>query len=158
MQQEVATILVFSNIYYKNNPQLIDGRSIAGTNVLFYAAKYGHVNLVRYLLEKYPKLAEEKNKYNQTIFHFLCMHDNMSTILEELRSRLDLPKENCFDKDGWHAIHYAAQGGHANIIGYLVNDCGVSIDLQQDNEYGDTAYQLACRNGHLECIKVAIIA
>ena len=50
-------------------------------------------------------------------------------------------------------FHYAALEGHANIIGYLVNDCGISIDLQQDKGHGNTAYLLACQNGHLECIK-----
>ena len=58
-----------------------------------------------------------------------------------------------FNKRGCHAIHLAAQKGHANIIEHLVNDCDVNIDLQQNKGHGNTAYLLACRNGHLDCIK-----
>ena len=95
----------------------------------------------------YNKIMNMEN----TAYQLACQNGHLECI--KLLSLLN-PNREYFNKTGWHAIHYAAQGGHANIIEYLVNDFDVSIDLQQDNEYGDTAYQLACRNGHLECIKL----
>ena len=125
-----------------------------GWHAIHFAVRGGHANIIEYLVNDFDVSIDlqQDNEYGK---YSLSAGLSETVPLEciKLLSSLN-PNREYFNKTGWHAIHFAAQGGHANIIEYLVNDFDVSIDLQQDNEYGDTAYQLACRNGHLECIKL----
>ena len=52
------------------------------------------------------------------------------------------------DKDKWTPLHYACQGGHKNIVQYLITDLRCELRARDCN--GSLALHIACGNGHLE--------
>ena len=115
--------------------------------------RWDTLNIIEYLVNDCGISIDlqQDNEYRNTAYQLACQYGHLECI--KLLSSLN-PDREYFNKTGWHAIHLAAQGGHANIIEYLVKDCDISIDLQQDSDDENTVYQVACRYGHLECIKL----
>ena len=59
------------------------------------------------------------------------------------------------DKNGSHALHYAAGGGHDEVCRYLVEELGVDVNqrVTAGRRDGRTALAWAARNGHLRTVK-----
>ena len=56
--------------------------------------------------------------------------------------------------DGWTPLHYASQGGHLNIIQYLITELGCDPTTPSNN--GTLPLHIACHNGHLNAAKYLI--
>ena len=54
------------------------------------------------------------------------------------------------DKRGFTALHHAAHGGHAELIRLLLNDYGISPNMQTQSAAQNTALHLACLHGRIE--------
>ena len=54
----------------------------------------------------------------------------------------------------WTPLHYACQGGHMNIVQYLITELG--CDPVVPNIYGSLPLHIACRHGHLDVTKYLI--
>ena len=76
-------------------------------------------------------------------------------------------------QEGWTPLHYAADRGHVNVLQVLVMaaSCDVTIsnkvvDFELCNLYGvlntvqnkQTAFHLAARSGHLDCLQLLYVA
>ena len=125
-----------------------------GWHAIHYAALEGHANIIGYfglMIVVLVLIYKQDQGHGNTAYLLACQNGHLECI--KFLSSLN-PDREYFNKRGCHAIHLAAEKGHANIIEYLVNDCDVNIDLQQNKGHGNTAYQLASRYGHLKCIKL----
>eukprot|EP01083_Nonionella_stella_P204993 746886_1 len=76
-----------------------------GSSLLMEAARYGHLNIVEYLLGKGSDV-DAINLSNQTALHFACGggYDNVVTLLLERKANPDMK-----DVDGKTALHWASK-------------------------------------------------
>ncbi|CEP09250.1 hypothetical protein [Parasitella parasitica] len=61
---------------------------------------------------------------------------------------------NSFDQDGRNALHWAASGGHADIVNYLIA-MGAIVN-SQDKDAQWTPLMIAVSAGHLEVVKILL--
>lgn len=54
-------------------------------------------------------------------------------------------------------LHYACEGGHANIVNYILSYGNYAqSQINVTDFYGRTPIQVACKNGSLECVKLLL--
>jgi ankyrin repeat protein len=63
--------------------------------------------------------------------------------------------ERLADRDGWTSLICAAEGGHADIVAYLLDRRGTDIDAETE---GPRALDYAFEGGHLEVVKLLVAA
>ena len=110
-----------------------------GTTALQSASHYGHLDIVKYLVEECHCDASEKDVAGRAALH-----------LASIRGHLNIVKylvEECHcdasekDDDGRTALSYACYHGHLNIVKYLVEEC--HCDVNAKDIHGDTALEAA---------------
>ncbi len=79
-----------------------------------------------------------------------CRSGDLESVKAEIRSGTN-PKEWW---GGWAAIHHAAVNGHCSIVRYLIEHCGVGVDVK--NPWGMTALHCAAINGHEAVVKMLV--
>lgn len=110
----------------EKKPDLIDTVSNAGTNPLFYAAKFNNEPAVNFFLKHKDsdQLINDANKYGQTLPYFAALSGN-PTLLKGL---LEIHKSKEFKKGCGsniiknleYAIKKAIEGNHPEILKYLI--------------------------------------
>ena len=60
---------------------------------------------------------------------------------------------HCFDGNGWHPVHYAANSNCQHIVGYLVRRDPFCLELQTKEVAAETPLLLACHCGGLDTIQ-----
>ena len=113
---------------------------------LYYAVKHGHLDIVKYLIEKCDSMnLQDLDDMSPVHLAAESGHLNIVKYLIETGTSVNLQ-----DVDGMSSVHWAAKGGHLDIIKYLVEKWG-SIDLQDEN--GMSPMHWAAKGGHLDIIK-----
>jgi ankyrin repeat protein len=64
--------------------------------------------------------------------------------------------ENRAGYEGRTLLMAAADGGHADVMQYLLDRPGINIEAK--NERGERAINIACRKGHVEVMKLLVAA
>jgi ankyrin repeat protein len=101
-----------------------------------FAAAFGHVQLVRVLLEGGAGV-ERTSDYQQTALHLAAFYGHLDVV----RLLLDWgAKVDPLDKDNYTSLHYAAMTGHLSVLKLLV-DGGADVTLK--NGRGQTASELS---------------
>jgi len=107
---------------------------------LMYAARYGHVDVVRLMLEGGAD-AKRANAVQRTALHMAAW----SGYLEVCRLLLDCgAKVDPQDKLKETPLHDAARQGHLSVVKLLVER---GADVRVKNDYGMTASKVAWRFG-----------
>lgn len=133
-QLEVLKMFVKNGCWEPEN----DGTETKQRN-LCNAAEYGHLEVVRFLLE-----AADRSALSVNNFSFICAngHYDVAKLLLDSLSGIDLRG----GKDDSRSLGLAAAGGHTVLV-RLVYERGAKIDA--DNGFG---LGLAAKNGHLETV------
>ncbi|CAG2253635.1 unnamed protein product [Mytilus edulis] len=84
-----------------------------GYNVFHIAAQRGYVEIVEYLLNKYPDILYEQNSIHLNAFQLAA--ENGHTNIIELFLDIDLSLAD------QHSLYYASQQGHGEIVSLLLN-------------------------------------
>jgi ankyrin repeat protein len=80
-------------------------------------------------------------------FWFTALHGNLSTLSPEDQMILTTCKSNQHDPQNQKTLlHYAAMGGNASNIEYLINECGSYVNTRDIG--GNTPLHLAAMRGH----------
>jgi len=115
---------------------------------LHFAARYGHLSVVEYLVNQKVDI-NAKDNYDNTPLHFAAQgiceyyHGGSLSVVEFLVNRkADINAKN---RDGWTPLHWAAENDHLSVVKYLVNknaeinantnDYDTPLDLAIDKHY-----------------------
>lgn len=110
-----------------------------GRNILYYAAQFGHFELVICLLEKYPSLAAKVDKDSRHLLHFVAWGGN-EKLMKHLLTNEKYSKLTSLvyktDKCGDNILNYATKHGHFELTKYLLDDYLKLIDSLPDDSNG----------------------
>jgi len=121
-----------------------------GDTPLHLAAGAGSPDVVSILLRAGAILNKTNNK-GQIALHLACQEGRIAAS-KLLRNSSDLSRR---DLAGLSPLHYAARGGHVEVLGILL--CGyVNVDIVSTN--GSTPLHLAAENGTILAIQLLIDA
>ena len=134
-----------------------------GNKPLHYAAFKGHLNIVKYLVEKEVKShitglikindRNPRNKSGYTPLHVAALRGHLD-VVKYLVDRIDDSiMKNPKNDAGITPLHEAAKMGHIDVVKYIV----ANIDEREKNladKLGATALQLALNNQHFDVAKL----
>ena len=116
---------------------------------LHYAAKNGHLDMIRFLLEKGADLAAA-DKHGWSVLQYAVRYSTPRTVetLIDLGAAL-----GHVERKGWTCLHLAARNGQADIARLLL-ERGANVDQTQDQ--GWNALHLAVRYGQPDTISTLL--
>ncbi len=117
-----------------------------GGTAFIIAAGAGHLEVVRYLIEKGAKL-KEKNNDGETALMRAAGNGHLEVVRCLVDKGAALNEKN---KVGYTALMLAASSGHLDAVRYLVDK---GAKLEEKNNDGDTVLMRAVSNGHLEVVR-----
>ncbi|KAJ3270747.1 putative G-protein coupled receptor 63 [Terramyces sp. JEL0728] len=120
-----------------------------GQTPLHMASNFGHINIVRILLE-YNADIESKNSMGFTALHSAVMYGQLAVmkLLRKHMANIETQSNN-----GWTPLHTAAKRGHLECVVYLVK---AGVHLDSSNKLGLGALHLAVSGNHLKIAKFLI--
>ncbi len=140
----------------KQIPSLVTLKTEIGKNLLFHAALKGDVDLFNYLNKDYSLLQNQKTKNGLTVYHYLCMHQNMLPVLTSLTGSVEFESwyPSC-EEDSLTVSPacYAAESGCYRTVQWLYNLAGDAINIDMKNNIGWTPFLRAAAKGHLDVVK-----
>lgn len=117
-----------------------------GNTLLMLAARYGHRDVAAFLLSRKADI-NRRNGYGDNALLMASLKGDLPVVkmLVEARAELNPP--------GWAPLHYAAFGGVAPVVTYLIGK-GANKDSVAPN--GHTALMLAVRDGRIDAARALL--
>ena len=116
-----------------------------GRTPLYFACAEGSLDICSFLLA-HGADPNTKTTYQQdTPLHAACRGGHLGPVLRLFDATVDTK-----DVDGHTPLHLACFAGHANIVEYLVIECGANLNIQ--NNEGYTPFELACQAGSADVV------
>lgn len=122
-----------------------------GRTSLHEAASYGHLEVLKLLLDAKAEVATQDN-YGRTALHRAAWKGHSEVVKLLLDAKADV---NTPDNDGWTALHQAAWNGHSGVVKLLLE---AKIDVTMHDNDGWTAQRISESNGHSEVVKLLLNA
>lgn len=122
----------------------VNGREMVigqGRSALFHASAEGHVDVVRYLLERGAEV-DEAPAGRSTALIVASWEGHREIVRLLISSRADVNRKN---ENGWTALSSAARNGHLGIVEDLL---GAGADATIRHPDGNTAADVARSHGH----------
>ncbi|MGL9757811.1 MAG: ankyrin repeat domain-containing protein [Wolbachia sp.] len=119
--------------------------------LLTIAAEYGHVDIVKVLLEKGANV-NEKDFHGCTALHFAAKYGHVDIVEVLLKEGA---KVDSVDQCKRTPLHNAAENGYANIVNALIK---AGANVNEKDFHGCTALHVAARSGHEKTVKVLLQA
>lgn len=164
------------------NPSDYDMTNDQGKSPLHIACRYGHIDIVRLLIEVYGCSPKVVDNTGSTPFHDVCYFDQV-LIADYLIHSPEKPKEYLLsvDLNGNTPFHKANQAGSLRVIKYILHiiftgktpqKLGLDFDsefysqrathlniesllyFKLKNKIGDAALAVACRHGQFTLLKM----
>ncbi|XP_014494814.1 ankyrin repeat-containing protein At5g02620-like [Vigna radiata var. radiata] len=132
---------------------LLTKQNHAGETVLYVAAEYGYVDMVREMIQYYDLAgAGIKARNGFDALHIAAKQGDLDIvkILMEAHSELSMT----VDPSNTTALHTTALQGHIEIVKFLLEAGGSLATIARSN--GKTALHSAARNGHVEVVKALL--
>ena len=119
---------------------------------LHYACENGHLNIVKYLIEKQNVNKEAKDRDGWTPLYCACENGHLN-VVQYLIEKQNVNKEAKDDKDRT-PLHYACANDQLDVVSYLIEKQHVNKEATDEDDY--TPLHYACENGHLNIVKYLI--
>ncbi|KAK2654697.1 hypothetical protein Ddye_014553 [Dipteronia dyeriana] len=128
---------------------ILDQRLIGSLNtVLHLASKYGHINLVREIIQLRPEMAAAENKKLEIPLHEACRQGDIEVVMLLLKTN---PWLSCkFNSKNQSALFIACSNGHLNVVKILLNQpwfVGIEEDEAQLN-----SLHVAATKGYVDIV------
>ena len=118
---------------------------------LHWAAYYGHLEVVKYLLSRDDVDADVRNNYDgYTPLVFAAQRGHLE-VVKYLLSRDDVDADAQNNYFGHTPLHWAASYGRLDVVKYLLSHDDVDANARGNG--GHTPLHSAARRGHLEVVK-----
>ena len=114
---------------------------------LWLAAKYGHLSLVKFLVQEAGVSPHLSHNSDQTPLHVACSFGNLEIVHYLAGTGTDL---SCRDGDRDTPLHFASGAGHVDVVQYLVIEGGV--DINTPGKDGWSPLHAACFGGQLQVL------
>jgi ankyrin repeat protein len=148
--------MVAIEVTLNNYPHLIHEKDDDGLTCLHRAAKGGHFQLVRRLLEIDPALLELRTAQGHTACVCAARHGRTLSVQALVAAKCNLRAR---DHHGLNAVAWSARNGHAEVlatlIAHLPSAHGV---IEEFDSKGDSPLLHAARCGHLPCVRLLVQA
>jgi len=112
-----------------------------GDTALGYACKYGHLEIVKFLVEKGADI-NQKNDFGKTPLMYASARGHLEIVELLLKNKADINKKNSKDMT---ALMYASLHEYPKIVKLLIEK-GASINNKDNNKFN--AFMLANKNTH----------
>ena len=117
----------------------VDVKDIWDRQPLHWAARGGHLPVVKYLIEEQGTQVDVKDMYGQQPLHLAacdCRLPVVKYLVEERGAEVDAK-----DNGDWQPLHTAVIYGHLPVVKYLIREQGVQVDAKDRD--GKTPTELA---------------
>ncbi|RWS29575.1 Protein fem-1-like protein [Leptotrombidium deliense] len=126
-----------------------DGYLISGATALWCAAGFGHLNVVKTLIQGGANVNHPTHT-NSTPLRAACFDGRLDIVEYLVENGADINISNKFNNS---CLMIAAYKGHLNVVEYLLN---LGSDPNVRAKCGGTALHFAAENGHLDVIKTLL--
>ena len=130
-----------------------DSRDVYGNTPLYYAALYGHCDLIKVLINEFSCKVCMKGQYGNSLVHAACWNGHLDCVRMLVTDFGCDPMERNVHNDS--PVHIAAQFGHERIIKLLVGEFNCSASTR--GHYGRTPLHAACQGGHMNVVRLLIL-
>ncbi len=126
------------------NPELILERNAKDNNLLMLASRFGHFDIVKYLIEQNRININERNDERYTPLIYSCVegHSEISELLIKNGANI-----NVKGRHGNTPLIFSCMGKHKECVRVLLNH---KVDVQDRNTAGYTALMIAGAEGDTE--------
>ena len=133
--------------YFADMGTDIDCKSNLGRNCLHIAARYGHLNLCKTLLDKHNFYVDNADNLGWTTLHHSVVSGiyELVTYFADMVTDIDLKVDN-----GMNCLHIAASCGHLNICKSLVEKHNFDVHMGDKEEF--TALHYSAAGGSYEIV------
>ncbi len=139
-----------AEIFERHEPKkLLEITAINGKSALMVAAKTGHLELARLLVQAGADV-NETTETQGTPFMFAVLGDQQDVARWLLRQGADL---NTVGSNGWTALTIAAAKGNVHVLQWLI---GQGADTQVRDVYRFTPLMRSVENGYVEAAAVLL--
>ena len=119
---------------------------------LHWASLYGHLDIVRYLVEEQQCDVKCRNKHENTPLHDAAMGGRLDIVQYLISERGCDPM--CRGRWGSIPLHYACLEGKLNVVKYLVEDVKVEPSCRDEDDV--TPLHMASLTGHLSVMRLLV--
>jgi len=130
----------------------VNQEDCAGNTPLVWAARNGHMGVVKILLGRGDVNPDKPDEYGQTPLGFAAENGHEG-VVEILLGRGDVNPDKP-DEDGQTPLSYGAENGHEEVVKILLGRDDVSPD--KPDHYGQTPLCCAAENGHEGVVKILL--
>lgn len=130
-------------------PELLMTFDSSNTTALHTASSQGHVEVVKFLLEKGSTLATIARSNGKTALHSAARNGHLEIVKALLSKEPGIVLRN--DKKGQTALHMAVKGQSIELVDELVKVDPVIINMVDAK--GNSALHIATRKGRVQVIK-----
>lgn len=126
-------------------------------NKLHYAARYGNLELVKYLVENDRIDVSSKNANDNTPLHFAARHGHIQVVKYLVQQKNASPI--ALTKMKSTPLHYAALGGHFDVAEFLIDFTKQSNNNNLnifDDIYASTPLHFAASSGNLRLVELLV--
>jgi ankyrin repeat protein len=131
--------------------EAFDPAGADAAKLLHYSAKYGHSELISFLVYQGTDLAE-RNSNGLTAMHIAAKHGHIQVVQLLMSNGMEV---NVADEMGWTPLHHACCSGKNAMVSFLL-EAKAAVNAQTAN--GEAPLHLAFGNGHMEIIRLLIQA
>jgi ankyrin repeat protein len=124
---------------------------LGGGTALHWAAAGGHEEILAWLLEQGAQ-ANSKTANGTTPLMFACQEGHMG-VVQLLLQHTGAQALLRTDDNGWTPLHWAADGGHEEMVVYLIAQ---GAQTNSRTVSGMTPFMCACKRGHVDVIRVLL--
>ncbi|KAJ5569704.1 amidase signature domain-containing protein [Penicillium hispanicum] len=123
---------------------------LTSSTPIFFAAWFGLIDVVKFLVHKRGYVVDERGNNGQTPLHAACYWGHLDISAELLQNGANITFQT---NDGSTPLHRASDMGHAKIVELLLER---GAQLTTTNYSGSLPLHLACQNGRIEVAKLLI--
>ncbi|KAI2492671.1 serine/threonine kinase [Fragilaria crotonensis] len=130
-------------------------RTDIGVTALYVASEFGHVEVVRALLQNNKVDVNLRRTDDGTTALYVASQNGQLEVVRELlrNNKVDV---NLQHTCGSTALYMASQNGHVEVVRELLQNNKVDVNLQRTDDGGTTALYIASEFGHLEVVRALL--